>query len=372
MGSNFRWLVVLGVFSSGLHAQDIVGAWQGTFAQPGGGSLRVVAKVDRDAGGTLGATLYNADRSAPAIPASTISFQGSTLKMTLPTINATYTGKLSADGTTIVGAMTQGGPVPLDFARSTPATAWAVPDPPSQSKPMAEDVTPGIEVATVKPSRPDARGGGVQVSPGGTVTAINAPLNMLIAMAYGVDQRQLGGGPSWIESDNFDITFKPDHEGAPNRVQLRQLWQALLADRFALKAHIEKKEQPVYALSVLKSGLKMTKVDPPRGNLPGFGVGPSNIRVNNATMDEFANLLSHVVGRPVVDRTGIAGRYDCLLRFMPSAAELAQLPKSDLPPEDAAPDVYAAIERQGGLHLESTKAPVDFVLIDKVETPSGN
>ena len=144
-------------------------------------------------------------------------------------------------------------------------------------------------------------------------------------MAYGVDQRQLSGAPSWVETDNFDIRIKPDREGVPNQAQRRLLWQALLADRFALKAHIEKKEQSAYALSVLKSGLKMTKVDPPRGDLPGFGVGPANLRVNNATMAELANALSHVVGRPVVDRTGIEGRYDCLLRFFPSPAERAQL-----------------------------------------------
>jgi len=150
------------------------------------------------------------------------------------------------------------------------------------------------------------------------------------------------------------------------------LWQALFADRFALKAHIEKKEQSAYALSVLKSGLRMMKVDPPRGNQPFFGLGPANLRVNNATMADLARVLSHVVGRPVVDQTGIGGRYDCLLKFLPSPADRAELPPNEQPPADAAPDVYAALERQCGLHLQSTRALADTVIIDEIEKPSEN
>ena len=217
-----------------------------------------------------------------------------------------------------------------------PGTAWNIPDPPTPVRAMGDNVTPGIEVATIKPSRPDARGGGVTIGDSGVLTATNAPLNLLIAMAYGVDQRQLSGAPSWVESDNFDITIKPDHEGVPDQGQVRVV--ASPAGRsLRLKAHIEKKEQPAYALAVVKSGLKMTKVDPPRGDHPGFGLGPANLRVNNATMAEFANVLSHVVGRPVVDRTGIEGRYDCLLQFLPSPAGAAQLPPNEQPPEGTAP-----------------------------------
>jgi uncharacterized protein (TIGR03435 family) len=363
---------MIGLFASALQAQDVTGTWQGTLTRPDGGTARLVAKISRDTNGTLNATAYDADRSAPAIPVSAISFQGSTLRMTLPTINATYDGRLSSDGNLIVGTLTQASAMPFNLVRATPQTAWTIPDPPTAVRALGNDVTPGIEVATIRPSRPDAQGGGVLVGSSGVLTATNTPLNGLIAMAYGVDQRQLSGAPSWVESSNFDITIKPDREGVPNQAQVRLLWQALLADRFALKAHIEKKEQSAYALSVLKSGLKMMKVDPPRGNLPGFGLGPANLRVNNATMAEFANVLSRVIGRPVVDQTGIGGRYDCLLKFLPSPADRAQLPPNEQLPEDAAPDVYAALERQCGLHLQSTRAPADTVIIDKIEKPSEN
>lgn len=161
-------------------------------------------------------------------------------------------------------------------------------------------------------------------------------------------------------------------KGFQIRRRVRLLWQALFADRFALKAHIEKKEQSAYALSVLKSGLRMMKVDPPRGNQPFFGLGPANLRVNNATMADLARVLSHVVGRPVVDQTGIGGRYDCLLKFLPSPADRAELPPNEQPPADAAPDVYAALERQCGLHLQSTRALADTVIIDEIEKPSEN
>ena len=372
MCMNFRWLAMLGLLLSALRAQDVAGTWQGTLTGPERGTARLVAKISRDTNGTLNATAYNADRSAPAIPVSAISFQGLALRMTLPTMNATYEGRLSPEGNVIAGTLTQLSAMPLNLVRATPQTAWTIPDPLTAVRAMGNNVTPGIEVATIRPSRPDARGGGVQVGASGVLTAANTPLNSLIAMAYGVDQRQLSGGPSWAETDNFDIRIKPDREGVPNQAQRRLLWQALLADRFALKAHIEKKEQSAYALSVLKSGLKMTKVDPPRGDLPGFGVGPANLRVNNATMAELANVLSHVVGRPVVDRTGIEGRYDCLLRFFPSPAERAQLPPNEQPPNEAAPDVYVALERQCGLHLQSTRALADTVIIDKIEKPSEN
>jgi len=292
--------------------------------------------------------------------------------MTLPTINATYEGRLSSDGNLITGTLTQASAMPLNLVRATPQTAWTIPDPPTAARAMGNDVTPGIEVATIRPSRPDARGGGVLVSPSGVVTATNTPLSGLIAMAYGVDARQLINAPSWLESDNFDITIKPDHAGSPDQRQLRVLLQTLLADRLSLKARIEKKEQAAYALSVVRDGVKMTKVDPPRGDLPGFGLGPANLRVNNATMEEFANVLSQVVGLPVMDQTRIQGRYDCLLRFFPSPADRAQLPPNEQPPEDAAPDVYAALERQCGLYLQSTRAPADVVIIDKIEKPSEN
>jgi hypothetical protein len=206
--------------------------------------LGTTSTVDhsRDTNGTLNATAYNADRSAPAIPVSAISFQGLTLRMTLPTMNATYEGRLSSDGNMIAGTLTQLSAMPLNLVRATPQTAWTIPDPPTAVRAMGNNVTPGIEVATIRPSRPDARGGGVLVGASGVLTATNTPLNSLIAMAYGVDQRQLSGAPSWVESDNFDIRIKPDREGVPNQAQRRLLWQALLADRFALKAHIEKEE----------------------------------------------------------------------------------------------------------------------------------
>src|SRR3974390_2749594 len=98
MCMNFRWLAMLGLFISALRAQDVAGTWQGTLTGPERGTARLVAKISRDTNGTLNATAYNADRSAPAIPVSAISFQGLKLRMTLPTMNATYEGRLSSDG----------------------------------------------------------------------------------------------------------------------------------------------------------------------------------------------------------------------------------------------------------------------------------
>ena len=164
---NFRWLAMLGLFISALRAQDVAGTWQGTLTGPERGTARLVAKISRDTNGTLNATAYNADRSAPAIPVRAISFQGLTLRMTLPTMNATYEGRLSSDGNVIAGTLTQLSAMPLNLVRATPQTAWTIPDPPTAVRAMGNNVTPGIEVATIRPSRPDARGGGVLVGASG-------------------------------------------------------------------------------------------------------------------------------------------------------------------------------------------------------------
>ena len=96
-------------------------------------------------------------------------------------------------------------------------------------------------------------------------------LSMLIAFAYGVQAKQIVSGPAWLETEKFDITAEPNTEGIPNPKQLRTMMQKLLADRFQLKFHRDKKELSVYALSVLKTGNKLTKSAADPNGLPGVG-----------------------------------------------------------------------------------------------------
>jgi uncharacterized protein (TIGR03435 family) len=122
--------------------------------------------------------------------------------------------------------------------------------------------------------------------------------------------KQVTGLPAWAEVDKFDITVKPDIDGMPNEKQLKGLMQMLLAERFKLAFHQDKKELSVYVLSVAKAGNKMTKSEADPNGLPGlFFSQIGDLHVRNGNMSNFSNLMqSMVLDRPVVDQTGITGR----------------------------------------------------------------
>lgn len=373
------WMFALAACPGGaLLAQTITGSWQGSLAPPGGRPLRLVIKIARADDESLKATLYSIDQGGQPINASSASQQGTTLKIAIAAIGGNYEGKMSADGASITGTWTQGGPPsPLNLARATPETAWVIPEPPPPPKLMAADANPSFEVATIKPSNPDTPGSSILVGRGGgnLFTTTNTSVNDLITFAYGLHARQVTG-PTWIDSDKFDVTGKPDQAGIPNVTQLRTMVQKLLTDRFQLTFHREKKELSVYAITVAKSGPKIDKTQA-TGNLPGFGGrGPGSIAVRNATMAEFAEFLqSRIVDRPAVDQTGLSERYDFQLKWTPDSARAAALgsgaPPAPSGPDDP-PDLFAAFQQQLGLKLESTKAPVDVLVIDKVQKPSEN
>src|SRR5262249_5235503 len=140
--------------------------------------LRLVLKVTRANDESLKAVFYSIDQGGQAIPAGAVSFQGATFKASIPAIGGSYEGKLSSDGTTITGTFTQGAPVPLNLAKATPTTEWAVPEPPAPPRAMPRDAKPSFEVATIKPSNPDTPGQSILVGTGGgnSFTTTNTPL----------------------------------------------------------------------------------------------------------------------------------------------------------------------------------------------------
>lgn len=355
-------------------AQGLVGTWQGTL--DAGRPLRVVLTVTAGDGGSLNGVFYSIDQTPQGMAVSALTLQTATVKFSIPGIGATYEGRLSADAASIAGTFTQGGrPIALNLAHAAPETAWTIPSPPAALKPMAADADPAFEVATIKPSNPGQQGKLFTVR-GRQVMTINTTVSDLVAFAYGVHARQIVRGPSWFEADKFDITGQPDVEGVPNQVQLRKLVQKLLTDRFKLAFHREPQELPIYALIVGPKGPTLTKSSGNPNGLPSLlfrGLG--SLPASNATMADLATAMqTAVLDRPVVDRTGLTGRYDFTLTWTPDETQFASMGIKVPPPapDATAPGLFTAIQEQLGLKFEPSKGSVDVIVIDRVEHPSPN
>jgi uncharacterized protein (TIGR03435 family) len=228
--------------------------------------------------------------------------------------------------------------------------------------------TPGLRgLATIKPAAPD-RGLSIHVNPSGLLTTTNCSVFELIKYAYDLNPKQITGEPSWVEDEKYDITAKPETAGTPSAKQLKAMIRGLLAQRFGLVSHFEEKELQVYAITQLKDGARMAEETSLPAGLPEFaGSGPRGFNAKNATLADFAQLLQALVlDRPVVDQTGLGSkRFNFVLRWTPTAmaADAAV---------DAPPDLFTAVQQQLGLKFQSTKAPAQVMVIDKVERPGEN
>ena len=265
---------------------------------------------------------------------------------------------------------------------------------------------PRFEVASIKPSSqedPDVKRPGLDVRmlPGGRLRAEKVLLRYFIQDAYGVEPFQISGGPAWINSARYDINAEA--EGNPNSRQMRLMMQALLADRFKLKLRHEMKELPVYELTAAKSGIKLQEAKrgscispdpggPPLEPVPGQPIpcgrvlmmmSPSGARIHGGkvSMTDFVRVLSNVLGRTVVDKTGFTATLDVHLEFAldESLGEAPWPPPgraaandSTRPSPDVHGTVFAAIQEQLGLKLKSAKGPVDVLIIESLEKPSAN
>ena len=369
--------LMLGTLGSSLQAQDkdtkdITGNWQGTL-QVGQGA-RTLIKISND-DGKLKAMMYNVDQGAAPLPITSISLQGQTVTFTIKQIEVTYSGTLSADGKSITGNATFGGQTHVwNLDHVTAEAAWPIPEPPKAMDPNAK---PKFDVVTVKPSDPN-RPGKLFTVRGRHVMTINTTLNDLITFAYGLHAKQIINAPDWFGTDKFDIDGVPDIEGQPNSKQMKLLIQSALTDRFKLTFHHEQKELSVYAITVGKSGPKMTETthqpnDPVnflfRGKL-------GDLFVTNATMKDFCDgMQSAVTDKPVVDHTGLTARYDFNLKWTPDESQFAvfggyKAPATEDP--NAPPSLSTALQEQLGLKIDAVKAPAEVFVIDHIEKPSAN
>jgi uncharacterized protein (TIGR03435 family) len=257
-----------------------------------------------------------------------------------------------------------------------------------------------FEVASIKPSEGDGHMVRIQTSPGGRYTASGVTLKMLIQQAYDVKDFQITGGPAWMSTMAFDIVAKAENPDV-NRDQIRQMLQSLLAGRFQLKFHLETRELPVYALVVGKSGHKLqlsanqpekeaTPPDATKGNSHVAGgaggtakpvgammsMGRGQLNAQMVPISAFINMLAQQLGRPVIDKTDLKGNYDLKLEWTPDESHrvigggggVEAAPTGD----SSGPSIFTAVQEQLGLKLESQKGPVELLVIDSAEKPSGN
>jgi bla regulator protein BlaR1 len=232
---------------------------------------------------------------------------------------------------------------------------------------------PKFEVASIKPADPSVQGMRVNIAPGGRYIANGATVKLLMMQAFGIQAFQIEGGPAWIGNDRFEINAK-----AESGVQLGQnaiaiIMEGLLYERFHLKISRETKEMPVYALVIAKGGAKVKETDGANNTVSNRR---GQMELKGAPMSMFANQLSNLVGRTVLDKTGLTGNYDAKLEFTPD--QLQQLGPRDVGgPESSrvdsqGPTIFTSIQEQLGLRLEATKGPVAMYVVQKVERPTEN
>ena len=290
--------------------------------------------------------------------------------------------------------------------RRTDAVTFAVASAPLVQAAVQATERPRFDVASVKQNKSTNQFITAQVEPGGRFVAQNFSLKLLVAMAYKVRDFQIVGGPSWMDTDRFDITAKAERELPPMQADgqigpLELMLQSLLAERFGLVARPETQDRPMYALVFARADrrlgekLQRSTVDcaamlaersrsgePIRGPLMGkerpvcgMAITPWSMRVGGVPLSQFASVLSQMTSRFVEDRTGLSGAYDIDLECTPPGAraggpggDASPIPAPPLNPNG--PTLETAVQEQLGLKLEATRGPVPMVVVDRAEAPT--
>jgi len=265
---------------------------------------------------------------------------------------------------------------------------------------------PAFEVAAVKINASGPGPAiGLMLLPGGRVFAQNVPLRELIRAAYALEDSQVEGLPAEIRSLRFDVEARAGAEVTLDTA--RAMARRLLADRFRLTAHTETRQLPVYDLVLSRSDRSLGKnlrasgkecapvtlpagmppaPPPPAGGgmalVPGrfecpSGLLPGHLSLRSIDLTAFASVLwRRAVQRPVIDRTALTGRFDIDLTYLPELENINGRPANESPLLPAqitgAPSIFTAVHEQLGLKLESTRGPVDVLVIDRVEQPIAN
>jgi uncharacterized protein (TIGR03435 family) len=250
-------------------------------------------------------------------------------------------------------------------------------------KPATVAAAPVFDVAVIRPNPgQDTMGSShshIWSAPtDGHFRAQNVTALALIQWAFARPENRIDGGPAWMGATKFDMEAKSDPvvdgqfsklSSSEGRERKQRMLQALLAERFALKTHEETRVLPLYALVVAKGGAKF-KASEKNGTSVSTNNSNGNVQIivqgSDHTLRLLAEQLGRSVGRVVVDKTGLDGRFDLTLKFVSDDAVSAG---TDAP---SGPSVFTALQEQLGLKLEPEKGPVEILVIDHIELPSEN
>jgi uncharacterized protein (TIGR03435 family) len=211
----------------------------------------------------------------------------------------------------------------------------------------------------------------MRYSPDG-MNAACVPLLFVIQQAYALLQPTLiFGAPEWVKSDrlwNIDARVAGEDVAAYSALKPSDkysMMRSALADRFHMKAHMERREIPVYELVVAKGGLKLkqaTKDDAAKGHL--WMHSPGDLDAVDVAIASLPIMVNTEVGRPVVDRTGLIGKYNFRLKYVPASKAATD--------QTGGPSIFTAVQEQLGLKLQASKASMDVLVIDSIELPAAN
>lgn len=228
---------------------------------------------------------------------------------------------------------------------------------------LAADAPAAFEVASIRPSQEGREA--VELVPG-TVTMRNMRLTGVIRWAYNVLDVQVSG-PDWLNTSRFDIVAKA---GSPAKEpEMRAMMQTLLANRFQLQLHRQTKEVNAMVLTVAKGGHKLKEVE--QEGSPSFTTGKLSLTGKGATIAQLIGFLSREIRLPIVDQTGLVGRYDYFLDI--NAYVTDEMRNQAGPPVEAPSIIANALQAQLGLKVDARKMPLEVLIVDRMEkTPTEN
>jgi len=248
---------------------------------------------------------------------------------------------------------------------------------------------PEFEAASVKPAAADARSTAIFMPPGGRLEVINMTLKAMIENAYNIQPFQISGGPGWMDSDHYDISAKA--ENPVKREEILRMLQSRLADRFRVTMRRQIKELPLYALVVARKDGKLgprlteskkggcTEPDPaklvaadPERLCGHWMLSPDGITLVSAPISKMIPLLSRLLGRQVLDRTGLEKNFDINIEWAPDQFQAMQLPRDGERPDSNSPAIFTVFREQLGLEFKMQKGPVEVFVVERAEKPSGN